>query len=283
MTRARRTPPTFLAPLGLVLIFAAACGRDAAPPAESASDSVHAPDTAGAAPTAPSLLVSEPRPSRFPHTAHVEIACRLCHSEIPGHRSHAAVECAECHEVPAPGARSRIAAAECDACHHGRDQARACTDCHAAAPADIRSVTATVRTSVRAGAEQRSLPFAHARHGRARCADCHAGTPGSARPRECSECHDAHHTAESQCAACHPPPRAGEHDRSAHRGCDGAGCHADAAVARAAASRQACLVCHRDQQDHEPGGDCARCHLFRGDGADAAARPPPARSHRRSQ
>ena len=38
------------------------------------------------------------------------------------------------------------------------------------------------------------------------------------------------------------------------------GCHTDPTLPERPETRPACLSCHRDQVEHEPGRDCAPCH-----------------------
>jgi hypothetical protein len=240
------------------------CGRsaerEAGAPADSAAPS--APDTTSAtAPPVTPVQVLAARPIRFAHNPHGQVDCRTCHTAIPGHARHASVACAECHELPSQAGSARVAAGECNACHHGPDQARACLDCHGSAPAGVREVRAVIRVSVRPSAQERALGFEHARHERVACRECHTHLPDGAAPEPCSTCHAQHHRAQANCLGCHPAPGRGGHDRSVHRGCGGTGCHSDAAVTALPLTRPVCLVCHRAQENHEPGEDCRRCHL----------------------
>jgi hypothetical protein len=94
-----------------------------------------------------------------------------------------------------------------------------------------------------------------------------------AAPRPCGECHREHHRPGSRCLTCHTDVRRETHDRNVHRGCGGAGCHAEASLAAMGSGRQICLVCHAEQENHEPGEYCARCHLFRDAAFPGEVRP----------
>jgi hypothetical protein len=247
-----------LVPLLLVFACEAEPATEAASPDEAAAEA----DTTVAPPLAPPPLRVQPRLIRFQHPAHGAINCTRCHTSIPGHARHAQVGCGECHELPtAHGDLGRTTEAECNACHHGSAQTRACLDCHQSTPAGSRQVRVAVRIAGRAAAS-RELAFDHERHESLRCTECHADAPRVATPRPCTECHREHHRPGARCLTCHSPEREA-HDRDAHRTCNGAGCHADATLISLRSGRQVCLVCHARQETHEPGEDCARCHLFR--------------------
>jgi hypothetical protein len=241
--------------------------RSETPPAETApadSTTAEAVDTSTQAlpPPVAVLPASLTRPIRFVHNPHKDINCRLCHTNMPGHSRHATVDCAQCHVLPGETAGAAVAPAECNACHHGTAQTLTCNHCHASAPAGVYRLSVAIRVSVRPAATQRELLFDHSRHRNLECTECHADRPAVGSPRPCSTCHTQHHQPQSQCANCHPPMPMDLHDASAHRGCGGSGCHQDEQV-NSLSGRQLCLVCHREQVDHEPGELCSRCHLFR--------------------
>jgi Class III cytochrome C family len=241
-------------------------GSDADSAAEPPEAPPPAPPRAGGAP-APAADVARPVASapgrvtaatRFPHLAHAGVECRTCHATIPGHATHAAVACRECHTPPTVDATSTMPRDECRSCHHGAQQARECATCHAPVPPGKveRSLTLTVWKAPRTV----SLPFDHARHGSLQCAACHQEPPALTPNRPCGSCHQNHHRPDADCASCHAVPPAGVHSLSVHEGCSGTGCHAATAVANLPQSRSACLVCHRDRTDHQPGKDCRSCH-----------------------
>ena len=265
------------------LVAAAACASEAGPgaeepaelpaeePASQESEAEQAADTLpGAIPPITISHVSNIHPERFPHHAHETVACGACHTVIPGHAGHMMLDCAACH-VAAPGERARPTPAECDACHHGAQQTRTCAGCHGDRPRPVRQVEFAVRFSVRDSPAAITLPFEHDRHAGLECSVCHGVQAAVREPRACASCHESHHGDDRRCSACHAPMPLDTHDRNAHLGCGGAGCHQDAAVTALAQTRPVCLVCHRQQEDHEPGQDCARCHIFTDTGTGGAA------------
>lgn len=200
------------------------------------------------------------RAETFPHEAHVQIDCAICHQVAEGHGSHDTVECADCHRASALATVRALAAADCQACHHGADQSWTCEHCHGA-PGSYRT-TQELFLAVWSAPRSRELAFEHAWHDGLDCASCHASRP-SLSPEPCAACHEDHHVATVRCQSCHTPPREGAHDVDAHLTCGGAGCHRAPRVEAIAGSRSACLVCHQAQEDHEPGGECIECHRVR--------------------
>jgi len=248
-----------------------AASSEPEPPAEAAEAAAPA-DTAAQALTftAEHVPASYSLPG-FDHSPHTNVGCGNCHRDIPGHAAHlsASVRCLDCHGGSGTGAGGRtFAPAECQACHHRADPPRDCARCHAetdrATPLPVAvSFTAAGRTS------ERTLRFEHARHDTLACTRCHA-LPDVLPARTCATCHDNHHRAGADCTLCHQQPAASAHDLATHRGCAGAGCHTDARVLSLPLSRPVCLACHRDRVAHEPGRECAECHLITDGGDDAA-------------
>ena len=207
----------------------------------------------------------------FEHNPHADVACTSCHSGMPGHSAHAVVACLQCHgDAGAKTASATVRPAECQACHHRADPPRDCARCHArnelAAPIDV-----TVSITAAARAHERALAFAHERHRTLECTRCHEPPRVTPVPG-CATCHDNHHRPDADCATCHTQPATSHHDLATHRTCAGSGCHTDATVLALPLSRPLCLVCHQDRRDHEPGRECAQCHLIR-EGAATAAPP----------
>lgn len=252
------------------LVLAAACGSE--PPAEEeppepeTSPAAEAPRDTVPPQVAPITIahVSNIHPERFPHEAHSGVECTTCHADVPGHATHALLACSRCHQTPS-GATTRPTPAQCSACHHGPEQTRACVDCHGDRTPPERPITIMADFSVRPAPVSMTLPFAHERHSSLVCSTCHEQA-GVRAPRECSRCHESHHTEERRCLTCHTTDPFSEHNRSAHMGCGGAGCHQDPVVTSLRQSRSVCLVCHRQQEEHEPGRDCAQCHIFNAPG-----------------
>jgi hypothetical protein len=241
--------------------------REARPPAvDEARDS-----TAQTPPAITIRPVSNIDPDRFPHSAHETVECATCHTSIPGHTAHQAIGCAQCHAA-APGERARPSAAQCDACHHGPAQTLPCSACHGGAPASTFQRPVLVRFSVKQTDTRLILPFEHGRHAGQSCSMCHVAEADIAAVPECSACHESHHDETRRCLTCHTSSPLALHDRQAHVGCGGSGCHTDAAVTSLAHTRQVCLVCHATQEDHEPGSECALCHIVQ-DGDRSSSRP----------
>jgi Ni/Fe-hydrogenase subunit HybB-like protein/Fe-S-cluster-containing dehydrogenase component len=185
----------------------------------------------------------------FRHNTHERLECRSCHSSAQRH-----------------GATTVTKVQECRSCHHTARAAVNCTNCHSAGT--MRGVSRTVRRTfnIRLGSlnrPTREIPFEHAAHLTADCRSCH--TSGQAmKPTlaACSSCHEQHHSPTANCLTCHETPKPGVHDRQAHLGCGGAGCHENAAatIIEAPRTRPLCLTCHSTRGvDHRP-GNCAGCH-----------------------
>jgi hypothetical protein len=274
MMRVRSRFATLLVALALV---AAGCGREAPEPAASAEPPADVDVPAVPADTAvePMTFSAEHVPASyvipgFDHSPHTNVGCNNCHGDIPGHAAHRTIRCLECHGGVGAGTGRTFAASECQACHHRADPPRDCARCHAAADRAAPLPVAITFTAAGHSAE-RTLRFEHARHDTLACTECHM-LPDVTPVRTCSTCHDNHHRAGADCTLCHDQPPAPAHDLAAHRGCAGSGCHTDARVLSLPLSRPVCLACHRDRVDHEPGRECAECHLVTDDGGTAAGR-----------
>jgi nitrate/TMAO reductase-like tetraheme cytochrome c subunit len=193
-----------------------------------------------------SLGTGPPDTTQFRHAEHKYVPCTSCHSS---ERSHGEVT------LTRPSG--------CQGCHHSPTQKVACATCHTTLASAVQTIP--VSMTVWTAARERSLPFAHERHGKVACRTCHT-TPVTLAPQaQCASCHDEHHNAQANCQSCHPakPVTAQrEHPRIATHtaGCSGSGCHKDASLLRLQPTRNVCLACHRDQVEHKPGGDCAACH-----------------------
>jgi len=185
------------------------------------------------------------------------------------HARHRAVACSGCHATGVHHGAMKVTKKEdCRSCHHTARAGVGCVYCHE------RSEVAAVQTRIRhrfdiqlgtVDPPVRDLPFDHGKHVRFACATCHTEGLGlRAGGASCSGCHEAHHQATSDCMQCHTKHVLGAHTRDAHLGCEGAGCHANvpAAIRSVPRTRTFCLVCHQDQVQHEPGGNCALCHVL---------------------
>jgi len=261
--------------LGLFLSVAACGGGEPphnSPPTEQgAAPTATAADTGGAV-AAPAEMVQPAAAlsqgaisTRFSHSAYPAIECRKCHGTIPGHSMHAALPCRECHVAqPSGEVAIKLTREECLSCHHGPQQTVRCSTCHA--PVPPRTVERSLQLTVWEAPRAVFLPFDHARHRSVQCTVCHEEPPLLTPNRACGSCHQSHHRSEADCASCHAAPPAGAHDLRVHEGCSGTGCHAEGVVAGLPESRSACLVCHRDRIDHQPGKDCKTCHWPEGGG-----------------
>jgi len=230
---------------------ATAAATVAAPPQQEAPVRRYLPDE----------MRRSTRAENFPHSAHVELSCRVCHAAPRGHTVHTGLQCAECHRASALATRQSLTPAECQACHHDPARNLPCTQCHGAP--GPRTTEQRFRLGVWPAARTRALPFDHARHASQDCATCHQDRPSMAFTRTCGSCHENHHRADARCIACHDAPPATAHDVQAHVTCSGAGCH-NAPDVEAIKDRQAvCLVCHRAQEQHGGGRECVDCHVMR--------------------
>lgn len=250
---------------GLLLACACGAGEEAEPVREEGPAPAVAEDSVPVAQSAPSTRIVYVE-GEFPHGAHSGVACAACHGAMPGHVTHVATACTECHVAPEGAAALTPSPAECAACHHATDRPEPCAHCHAAPPAPPRAVATAFTVAGRPRGAERTITFDHVRHGAIACRTCHGAGATLGVERACVSCHADHHRPAADCAACHARFPLSAHDAAAHLGCDGAGCHREPAVFASPAARNVCLVCHRDQVDHEPGGECHECHLVGGAG-----------------
>jgi len=201
------------------------------------------------------------RPERFAHDAHARINCAVCHDAPRGHEAHGSLACAECHRASAQATMAALAPEQCQSCHHGAEQTWTCEHCHQSRGA-LESVQ-TLAFGVWSVPRSRTLPFDHGAHAELDCASCHQNPPALTPAASCATCHEAHVEAEVRCASCHVAPPPGAHDVNAHLTCSGAGCHSAPQVEALASTRPVCLVCHQEQEEHEPDGNCIDCHRVR--------------------
>lgn len=209
----------------------------------------------------------------FAHEPHGEVACEVCHSAVPGHSTHAAVACRDCHPAPGPLAARVVSDSECLSCHHLEQTVRDCVSCHTAGEIEGDQVQQRLLLSVWDVARDRAFPFAHSEHPDLECSNCHVSNARQTFDTECADCHEPHHDATVRCASCHGTIPADAHDANAHRGCGGVGCH-DTTARPVPPSRARCLACHIEQEEHEPGQECSRCHLLNADSAGPAPATP---------
>lgn len=178
------------------------------------------------------------------------------------HSQHRTVSCLECHRTGGDehGEVTVRTAGDCAACHHDPRRGYRCEACHREGDLISGNVPARMDLTVWEEARVRELPFSHATHGGLECRDCHGPTVDVTVSVGCAECHAEHHRPEMECARCHVARGADVHPVETHLTC--AGCHTGEAAERPELSRTLCLMCHIEQEDHEPGGTCHECHMI---------------------
>jgi hypothetical protein len=182
------------------------------------------------------------------------------------HRQHNRLQCTTCHGTSdTHGALKVRSAADCAACHHSKANRTTCRSCHDVSTLSrTRALPVRMNMSVWKASRDRPLNFAHERHPSLQCAICHDDPPRFARPATCTSCHAQHHDVARSCTSCHQrADTISAHDRRVHLTCEGSGCHSSVALPQPLTARSVCLACHPAQQEHQPGGDCASCHLVR--------------------
>ena len=228
-------------------------------PAEAATSVTQAADTARALHRfLPDEMRRSTRAETFPHNAHVQIDCSVCHQVSQGHGTHTTVECASCHRASGLATVRNLGPADCQTCHHVTQASLTCQHCHGSPGAYETSQVLSL--SVWSAPRTRTLHFEHSRHAALTCRQCHTSEPSLA-PESCASCHDSHHVATARCQSCHTPSPLTAHDVNAHLGCSG--CHSAPLVEAMAGTRAVCLVCHQAQEDHEAGRECMQCHRVR--------------------
>ena len=186
------------------------------------------------------------------------------------HEQHGGLTCLACHDTDGTrhGLPPALRIETCRSCHHTEQAGVGCLTCH------DRQVVARVKQKVTRTLEirvgeldrpRREIVFDHALHLMA-CTTCHtgSGTALSAVATNCAGCHDRHAQPTATCRNCHRAPAPGAHDRNAHGGCGGQGCHENAPhnVLEMPRNRSFCLACHQDRSDHQPASTCLECHLM---------------------
>jgi hypothetical protein len=199
-------------------------------------------------PPPPGAGAAVPVADSFPHPRHRSLPCLTCHVSTTGHGRLA-------FERPRG----------CQICHHQAPKTSKCATCHT--PDELAGphpVQLTVTVPDRAP-RTRSAGFRHPSHAAVTCVTCHVEPvtlAAEAPVVTCRSCHDDHHVARTDCAACHSGPEVrAAHARpiEGHQACDA--CHAPAVVARLVPTRTLCLTCHRPEADHYPAKECTVCHF----------------------
>ncbi|MHB0947882.1 MAG: NapC/NirT family cytochrome c [Gemmatimonadaceae bacterium] len=206
---------------------------------------------AGAAPHGRTASAAPADTVPFRHVRHRDVQCTSCHSSKTKHGAvmvKTMTDCQSCHHQPVTVAK-------------GRD---ACQQCHRGALARRIPVQQAFAVSARPAGKPtptRPLTFTHQQHGTVQCQQCHSTPITLAVTKTCTSCHQDHHQVERNCRSCHstPSPRT-VHQRTAHLGCAGSGCHTDQAAINLPARRNVCLACHQTMVTHKPNRECAQCH-----------------------
>ncbi|MCC6929726.1 MAG: cytochrome c3 family protein [Gemmatimonadaceae bacterium] len=201
----------------------------------------------------------------FDHATHLvrsAVACKECHSNYNyfagGGTSSPSVD----RDVDARHGKTTLTKASCESCHHAPTTKVECTACHAT---DARlkqpiRVTMALTLQPEKAPRSRAVAFQHSQHEKTTCAQCHT-TPGAVKEvSSCASCHADHHKEKaSGCAQCHGNTMLADHKMDTHYKC--VSCHVRETVARLLPDRAFCLSCHVKQVTHEPGRECAPCHL----------------------
>lgn len=178
------------------------------------------------------------------------------------HARHEDLDCARCHATRASHAENILTGAEeCIDCHHSADAGAGCGSCHEGGGA-IATREVAVDMRVVATPHRREIGFEHERHVDFDCERCHTSPANVREVVACLDCHEDHHQPDRTCRTCHQRPADEVHDLTIHfESCLGSGCHGDTGYTAEVRPRNVCLVCHTDLVDHNPGEDCATCHL----------------------
>ncbi|HEU5183001.1 MAG TPA: hypothetical protein VFU01_00440 [Gemmatimonadaceae bacterium] len=180
------------------------------------------------------------------------------------HRVHREVTCTACHRSgDRHGELTVRTERDCQSCHHSADRTTPCAECHQAA--ELRAtpnVPVRFAVSARSDVETRDVPFRHSWHTDVTCATCHTESITRASTADCASCHTEHHRAQADCRLCHRPAKA-DHNRQAHLGCAGSGCHTMRQPLALQETRNVCLTCHVDMVNHKGRRECAGCHEVR--------------------
>ena len=187
------------------------------------------------------------------------------------HARHKSLTCVTCHDVRSNKILRFEQPRGCQICHHEAPARSSCDRCHEAAErAAPVQASFGVRVQERAP-RPRTVGFSHEAHAARTCVACHdvpVTLEAAPAVKSCSACHEDHHEAAMDCAACHrsEATRTAHEARqlpgappAAHRACSA--CHEEATVARLVPSRPFCLACHEADSDHYPARECATCHF----------------------
>ncbi|MEP7325395.1 MAG: hypothetical protein ABI836_05540 [Gemmatimonadota bacterium] len=181
------------------------------------------------------------------------------------HQRHIAINCIACHGTRAGQGRLTFEPPRgCQICHHQAAASSNCRQCHGENETAAALTSHVVVRVPGQAAREREVGFRHETHASLRCVECHT-QPVNLEPDSvvtaCTSCHEQHHEADRDCAACHRTTQlivAHQRPVDAHVRCDA--CHTPRIVARLVPTRSLCLTCHGDQ-DHYAPRECTVCHL----------------------
>jgi len=168
----------------------------------------------------------------------------------------------------------------CFRCHDGRhatkDGKKLSNDCTVCHTMPVRSPLESL--GVMSEDAPGAKPYWHPldlqrKHSGVMCSECHQG--GVSPPSACTDCHDidpkAPMMSKQDCTTCHQASGMvsckdchhgkGWHLHEVHNPSDCTGCHKPHQWL--VKGRGPCLGCHQDKKEHNPGKDCAPCHLFK--------------------
>lgn len=201
----------------------------------------------------------------FDHNSHLlraDLACKECHSDASYFQGGGRSVPNEDRDLNPKHGTTRLTAASCESCHHSPTTKVACTSCHTGDEHLKRAIRVTMALKLRPekAPKSRVVGFQHVQHEKTECETCHT-TPGSVRSvPTCASCHTDHHKEKaSGCVSCHGSGMLATHTMDTHYKC--ASCHERETVAKLLPDRAFCLSCHVKQATHEPGRECAPCHL----------------------
>jgi hypothetical protein len=188
-------------------------------------------------------------------------------SDTFSHKRHSQLTCITCHNTASRRSDLTFQPPRgCQICHHQAPARSECSTCHESEElAAARPLTVEV-TVPKHAPRQRPVIFEHSEHVKPACAQCHS-TPVSLEPepraQACVACHEDHHTAQTNCAACHRTTQITQAHAApidAHGGC--VECHDQSTVTRLTPTRSFCLSCHSSNVDHYAPKECSQCHLL---------------------
>ncbi|NNM05882.1 MAG: hypothetical protein HKO65_12400 [Gemmatimonadetes bacterium] len=193
------------------------------------------------------------------HRSESPQSCGICHSGPVGdtlafesrnflHDPHLSMgfECNLCHQRPSMA----VAGDTCLTCHElHHTPSTNCSFCHSAPPEGL------LATEVG--------EFPHEPHAAMGfdCATCHSEPGAKANLEVCAGCHSLHHQVTTDCRLCHTEDPKGNHMPELAHVTACVSCHTAGDQAGLTEwSRNVCLVCHQENEEHSGGMECTLCH-----------------------